>query len=570
MKRNTLTTAVLAGLTGMAGMVSVSNAVNVNPDGLGQVLLYPYYSARGDNATLISIVNTTTRGKAVKIRFIEALNSREVLDFNIYMSPFDVWTAGIVGTDEGGAKMMTSDRTCTVPYFVGGVDPGELAEQEFLTLLFDDGGPTEDERTASGYIEVIEMGTLLPTPNPEDGAPGIGDEAYIPWAVKHVAGEPRDCQHLVDQWTVNFPGGNLQWVSGDVNHGFDTDQGASGGLFGAGSIINVPEGTLLSYNATAVDGFWEQGTTFHTDPEDLEPDLSTGDEFVSNIFVNGQVVSHDWSTAENADTIGALNAVLTYSQVLNEFNTEADAGARTEWVMTFPTKRFHTDAAPGGFLTLGTQTAIAPFTNTWTVSNGTVDAACETFMFTTPASFEGYFATDGSRAFDREEGPDPVAPDDPTPIPPGVSPAPGDDDPDPGVRPVFNLCREANIVRFSSEDPDDLVEPDFTEILKEPWRDGDGLGYSNFNIPYADAGWVRFDLAEIGNPDPAAPIERRRSETGVNLNTGATEAVEGLPVVGFAANSFTNGELAGGVLSNYGGTFNHRGSRSVVPVVLDD
>ena len=36
MKRKTLTTAVMAGLTGMAGMMSVANAVNVNPDGLGQ------------------------------------------------------------------------------------------------------------------------------------------------------------------------------------------------------------------------------------------------------------------------------------------------------------------------------------------------------------------------------------------------------------------------------------------------------------------------------------------------------------------------------------------------------
>ncbi|MEX0914677.1 MAG: hypothetical protein WDZ60_02185, partial [Wenzhouxiangellaceae bacterium] len=102
MKRKTLTTAVMAGLTGMAGMISVANAVNVNPDGLGQVLLYPYYTARGGNDTFISIVNTTTAGKAVKIRFIEALNSREVLDFNIYMSPFDVWTAAITDLDAAG------------------------------------------------------------------------------------------------------------------------------------------------------------------------------------------------------------------------------------------------------------------------------------------------------------------------------------------------------------------------------------------------------------------------------------------------------------------------------------
>src|SRR5699024_3340767 len=149
MKRNTLTTAVLAGLTGVAGMASVANAVNVNPDGLGQVLLYPYYSARGENDTYISIVNTTENAKAVKIRFIEALNSREVLDFNIYMSPYDVWAGGITGDAGGGAKLVFSDTTCTAPYLL----ETKGGEQSFLTAAFTDGDPTGPARTLSGYVE---------------------------------------------------------------------------------------------------------------------------------------------------------------------------------------------------------------------------------------------------------------------------------------------------------------------------------------------------------------------------------------------------------------------------------
>ncbi|MFN2334269.1 MAG: hypothetical protein ABR550_07585, partial [Wenzhouxiangellaceae bacterium] len=117
MKRNSLTTAVLAGLTGVAGMVGVSNAVNINPDGLGQVLLYPYYTARGGNDTLISIVNTTDNAKSVKVRFLEGLNSREVLDFNLYMSAFDVWAAGVTANAAGGATLLIPDSSCTVPYF---------------------------------------------------------------------------------------------------------------------------------------------------------------------------------------------------------------------------------------------------------------------------------------------------------------------------------------------------------------------------------------------------------------------------------------------------------------------
>ncbi len=557
MKRNTLTTAVLAGLTGMAGMVSVSNAVNVNPDGLGQVLLYPYYSARGDNATLISIVNTTERGKAVKIRFIEALNSREVLDFNIYMSPFDVWTAGVLANDDGGAKMVTSDQTCTVPYFAGGD-----GEQDFLTIELDDGGPADAERTMSGYIEVIEMGTLLPTPNPEEGVPSPADESYIAHAVKHVGGVPNDCDHLVDQWTENLdpepnnPTANdLQWVSGLFDWGFDTEIGPSGGLFGAGSIINVEEGVLFSYNATPIDGFWTTDHPHeHTDPASLFPNLADGNEDISNVFAGGAVFSHDWSGAGDSAPVAAVNAVLMYNQVLNEYVTEPDAGARTEWVMTFPTKRFHTDAAGG---LVGEDQPVPPFTSTW--NNGTdLSPACEVFAFTTPEDFDEYFVTTGSRAFDREERPDIDPPELEEPRPPVVSPPiPDDDDNDVPDPTLFQLCREANVVRFSlDEEVEDL--PAYTEILKEPQREGTVLGYSNFDIEF-DAGWVRFDLAEIGTSG-----DRRRTEPGENINTRAMEQLEGLPVIGFAVSTFANGELASGVLSNYGGTFNHRGSRSIV------
>ncbi|MCA1780526.1 MAG: hypothetical protein LC637_14450, partial [Xanthomonadaceae bacterium] len=254
MKRNSLTTAVLAGLTGVAGMAGVANAVNVNPDGLGQVLLFPYYTARGGNDTLISIVNTTERGKAVKIRFIEALNSREVLDFNIYMSPYDVWTGAVSAAGEGG-KIATADTTCTVPPLpAGGVD--------FLTFELDDGGPAGAERTASGYIEVIEMGTMLPVPTADPGLTG----PVIPWSTKHVNGVPRDCSIPVAAWTE---GSGLPWIDGDSTFGFDTEIGASGGLFGSASIVNPASGTMFSYNATAIDGFWAAGSTNHTRPDSL-------------------------------------------------------------------------------------------------------------------------------------------------------------------------------------------------------------------------------------------------------------------------------------------------------------
>ena len=94
--------AALAGVSAL-GAAGAAQAVNVNPDGLGQVLLYPYYTVRTDATgsafnTLLSVVNTTASSKAVKVRFLEGKNSREVIDFNLFLSPYDVWTAAVIPT----------------------------------------------------------------------------------------------------------------------------------------------------------------------------------------------------------------------------------------------------------------------------------------------------------------------------------------------------------------------------------------------------------------------------------------------------------------------------------------
>src|SRR5690349_23668999 len=112
--------AALAGI-GALGAAGAAQAVNLNPDGLGQVLIYPYYTVRSNAAgnafnSLLSVVNTTASAKAVKVRFLEGKNSREVLDFNLYLSKKDVWTAAVIPTADG-AGMFTADQSCTTPSF---------------------------------------------------------------------------------------------------------------------------------------------------------------------------------------------------------------------------------------------------------------------------------------------------------------------------------------------------------------------------------------------------------------------------------------------------------------------
>ena len=107
--------AALAGV-GFLGATGVAQAVNINPDGFGQALIYPYYTTNGTGTggtvapynSLLSVVNSTASAKAVKVRFLEGKFSREVLDFNLYLSPKDVWTApAVVGKSAEGVRPVT-------------------------------------------------------------------------------------------------------------------------------------------------------------------------------------------------------------------------------------------------------------------------------------------------------------------------------------------------------------------------------------------------------------------------------------------------------------------------------
>ncbi len=173
----------IAGLSAL-GVTGVAEAVHVNPDGLGQVLIYPYYTARQTPATaqfpnaqyntLLSVVNSTASAKAVKVRFLESVDSREVLDFNLYLSHNDVWTAGVVPTSDG-AGFVTYDKSCTTPALTAGTVYPFSASQ--FSGSNNDGGDSSLDRTREGYIEIIEMGD-------------ISTLAFVA-DVTHVAGVPK-------------------------------------------------------------------------------------------------------------------------------------------------------------------------------------------------------------------------------------------------------------------------------------------------------------------------------------------------------------------------------------------
>jgi hypothetical protein len=635
MNRKNLTAAVLAGLAGAAGIVGSAQAVNVNPDGLGQVLLYPYYTTNGGNQTLLTVVNTTDEAKAVKVRFSEGENSREVLDFNLYMSAWDVWTAAIVDL-LGTPVLYTEDSSCTVPYIYGNGGaqeflPWALDDSIYLDKLYpgepligDDGKQPiprvydDISRGKEGHFNMIEMGTIIDdtTANPKwvdvdtypfcdaDSELALGNPKLCfvdrDWTAEELAepknlttygtaeavthgsdGMPKDCQQLVDAWTRGAD-------SKDDGYWIDTPmadiQTPSGGMFGSAGIVNVAQGVLFSYDATAVDGFYVAegnyvGDESHQEPGTILPSLDSGNTTVATVFLNGETKAADWNydidgVDRVARSVDAVSYVFMHDQVMNTYTTEDSVAAGTEWVITFPTKQFYVHQ---DFLNdyaefrqeadAGQPDApivpLAPFKSTWTWENtvyvggtgddkedvktpGYVDRPCEVVALNT--------------IWDREEQTiiDPELPPG-TVIPPIVSPAPPIPDlPDPdGIIP-FELCYETSVIAFG----DPRV---FDDRLRTPI-----LASSNFhNIDNTllgfEYGWARLDMqiTSFDEEDNGVVIPSERDMLG---------GLFGLPVTGFAVERFLNFFVGEGVgtLANYGGIVGHKYTRTIESRDVDD
>ncbi len=481
--------AALAGV-GALGVTGAADAVNVNPNGLGQALIYPYYTVNSDSAgnaynSLLSVVNTTTSAKAVKVRFLEGKNSREVLDFNLFLSKKDVWTAAILPSSSGGGKIVSFDKSCTIPDNSNLAPPGV----DFVNFAFvgsnDDKGGSGLDRTKEGYVEIIEM-AVFPT------------YTCTSIQVTHVSGVPFDCAGVSDA-------------------GAAADQrSASGGLFGGMSLINVGAGTDFTEDAVALERF-NRGPLYQP-AGSVSPQLTDSAPKISVVFAAepdkplifpndlGVYISK-WPTPlyNPAD---AVSAVLMHDSVMNEFVLDVGTKSGTDWVVTFPTKRFYVNT--------GTGSAPKLFQRNFNSTAG----ACDDVTL---------------NIYDREERT--------TSTPQTFSPPPPTS--------TTSICWEANIITFNN-----------SNVLASVNKSNITTGFEN--------GWLRLGFARstattfhtLGNVTNTVHVFNASF-----ISTGLTKTYLGLPVVGFAVQSFTNGTLVVGgtsVLANYGGNFVQKATTTII------
>lgn len=284
---------------------SMASAVHVNPKGHGEVLIYPYYTVNNDLNTLYSVVNASNKGKALVVRFREGKRGRSVLEFNLYLSAFDVWVGALVSNPssisghqgEDAVLHISADASCA-PFL-------NKSGQEFLPWQIDLDAPDDNmKRSTEGYLEIIEMGVLA------------GPAAE--WVNHGAEGIPNSCISFVQDWEDG------DWDSGDFNN-------PSGGLSGSASLVNVAEGVAMTYDAIPLDDFWN-GPGIHASPGAEEITLNNAFP-KSQVLNNGQFFESSWDSG-----IEAVSALFTSSEIYNEYALDSFIAGKSEWVVTFPTK----------------------------------------------------------------------------------------------------------------------------------------------------------------------------------------------------------------------------------------
>lgn len=364
MKKNVLALSIAAavGSFGFAGAAHAVGALGsatttatglaVNPNGIGQILVVPYFTTQGTNVTLINLVNTdAVNAKAVKVRFRGASNSDDVMDFQVFLSPNDVWSAkiannGTVSTLESG------DTSCTKPTVPGAIHP-------FNTQRLDGGATstTNGVQTREGYVEIFNMADIAPgtalftaVKHPTNAAPPCSgaawtalDNDFATVAAAQAGGLSEPTSSLLANWMIVDTAKATTFAGAATAIATQTAPGVWGG---AGNIVYWPQndycvGTgiacVLPSAATAA-----AVTPFSADP--LLRLTSAGGVPASNYDLPD--LSTPYTTAANAAADPAafqaadVSGSIATTNILNEFLTNTTITASTDWVLSFPTRRY--------------------------------------------------------------------------------------------------------------------------------------------------------------------------------------------------------------------------------------
>ena len=368
--------AVVINGTGAAPTAAVlgatdATAFELTNGGVGHNLIVPYFTAQDGNMTVLHLTNTDVKnGKAVKVRFRGAANSDDILDFQVLLSPGDVWTGAVTAGADGVAQLTTADGTCTVPKLTKGV------AQSFDTRRLQGSLSAADKAagTREGYVEIFNMADI---PDLDVYGSPAGKSALFK-AIKHVGGVAPCTASVIDTALLET---NYTEATAAAA-GFATP---TTGLMGDWYIINVAKTTTFSGGATALTAVSATGVAgrgnFVLFPQLSasvgSPDAFTADPALRTVptnvgttkVVGGAVdplpANYTLPVVEAAyydlpdlstpyleplttpiTAPGAaiqaelLTQQLAVTSITNQYANDASITAKTDWVFSMPTRRY--------------------------------------------------------------------------------------------------------------------------------------------------------------------------------------------------------------------------------------
>ncbi|MFK7831536.1 MAG: hypothetical protein AB8B57_17315 [Congregibacter sp.] len=483
-----------------AGYVNVATAQPaVANNALGDLALVPYYTVNGEWITGIHIVNTSDKTQVVKFRFRRATDSMDALDFNIVMSPFDVYAGTIRDDEDGNIFWSAGDTTCTVPATTDGR----------LTM------PSIYRKDAeTGYVEIIAMG------EPDDEA-----TSRIAYAAKHVDDVPRNC----DAVRSNFFADGTSSVRGVIDNE-TTYQSAWNpdiplATAGENDFIDSTNALKVSYfirdNATGI----EFGDNAVHITDFLEESAITNQQFG---YFSGDLNGFDFPDLNGADPVFGADRMrynmlrtpeaLGVSSLINEWTANSANGAALDWVVTMPGQYVMFDlpqyvtnslADDGGWFPTITSTG-AINSNTTCPRNSIPDGASECDFRDIPvrASIIPYNREEfGGETPDGELV---------------VSPAP------PGEVSVLRLPKETNVVTFGGNSVLGVSDADVTANLRQPF------GWLALNVTSVDDD-IRVCNWDGGEDSFGGPYNAAEGAALTKTCAAGNITNTAVPMIGFAA-----------------------------------
>jgi len=301
-----------------------------NPDGVGHILVVPYYTVQSGNATLLNIVNTdVVNGKAVKLRFRSANNADSLYDFTLFLAPGDVWAAEVSQNPVTGMpRLGTTDSSCTLPTQINADFSAERLDRNAANFAND---------AREGYVEVITMANLLPGTDIFTATTPVKN--VLPQACSQGTAIPPTLERLLT------PSGITASKLAEPTTG----------LFANWSIFNVANATSWSGAATALQAVNAASApatgAMVLQPQTREPVTKPLTELTTDPLMRAGLVQAVLADLPDLSTpyvqgmapmaqITALGAALAKTSVSNEYFTDDSVQAQTDWVFSMPTRRY--------------------------------------------------------------------------------------------------------------------------------------------------------------------------------------------------------------------------------------